>query len=206
MKKLFLLILITLEFSALADSANILTLFFIPSPTKLKWESPKVLTESVLKNEIINFLFSKTHSIGHANIEVKCKVQGKTVSFLTGMTGAENREVMDVLLKKKIGMGILLHTFKGHLDELPLIQKDFKQRFKNGKISYIRFLISEETCTRLNEYYVEYQRLGLQNSYGLSNRPLYKEGAGCSAFAASFVEVAGLFLPELEMKKNGRVN
>ncbi len=201
MKKYFLFLLLVIQGSLLAQTENSLTLYFIPSPSKINWNTPKDLTESVFKNEIISMLFSKTHSIGHANIQVNCNIQGKAVNFLTGMTGATNKEVKDVILKKKIGMGMLLHTFKGHLDDVSMVEKDFAKRFKSGKMSYLKFLISEETCARVNQYFVEFQARGYQNGYGLSNRPLYKEGAGCTAFAASFVEVAGLFLPELTMEK-----
>jgi hypothetical protein len=114
----------------------------------------------------------------------------------TGMTTANDSEERELLLWKKIGLGILFHTFEGRLQQEREIENDLEARFKNGKVSWITFKIRELTCLRLAQYYDEYRGNEYDRYYGLPLRPLYREGAGCSAFGASFLEVAGLLEPE----------
>jgi hypothetical protein len=47
-------------------------------------------------------------------------------------------------------------------------------------------------------YFEEYRDKGYGDHYGLPNRPLYREGAGCSAFGASFVKTAGILTEEFQ--------
>ena len=47
------------------------------------------------------------------------------------------------------------------------------------------------------EYFHEYRDRGYAQNYGLPLRPRYGEGAGCSAFAVSFLDVAGLLASDL---------
>src|SRR5262249_21617026 len=71
------------------------------------------------------------------------------------------------------------------------------QRLGRGHVAWIRFRVSDAACGRMRQYYDEYRARGLDRFYGLHLRPLYGEGAGCSAFGTSFLEVAGILDPEL---------
>jgi len=67
---------------------------------------------------------------------------------------------------------------------MKLIRKD---GFKYLIVLYILWKI---------DYHEEFIATGGDKHYGLVNRPLYHEGSGCSAFGASFLEVAGLLEDE----------
>jgi hypothetical protein len=95
-------------------------------------------------------------------------------------------------LRERYGYGILFHNFAGRLYSAEEISADNKSRFESGAISFMRWTISATTCSRIAQYFAEYVERGYDKSYGLPNQPRSGEGAGCSAFGMSFLEVAGL--------------
>ncbi len=89
-----------------------LTLYFIPSPFGLNWESPSKLARTI----IINKYSFKPRFMGHVNIDIQFQnEQGEKEHILTGMV-ASNLNAVPLLLKKKIGLGILWHSFPGRLE------------------------------------------------------------------------------------------
>ena len=146
--------------------------------------------QSTLRNESAG----DSHSIGHLNIEIKCAATSynDAVHVLTGATSASNNEARQLLLRERYGYGILFHNFAGRLYTAEEINADIKGRFENGTVSFMRWTISADTCSRIAQYFTEYVARGYEKSYGLPNQPRLGEGAGCSAFGMSFLEVAGL--------------
>jgi len=179
-KILLLLLLVTSS-----ARANYLSLHFYPAPTAVNWSSPSSLARSTVFNSIVAI----SHSIGHATVEVSCD-NGE--HFLSGATSADDKEQNTLLFKDKIGLGILFHDFHGRLQSDREITSELTERYKTGHLGVVTYLISTSTCQRLSNYYHEYVKLGYGQHYGLSNRPRYREGAGCTAFAKSFLDIAGL--------------
>ncbi len=166
-----------------------LTVYVYPSPYGIDWSSPKNLTRTAIRNQ-----FNRIgRSIGHIHIEIKSPQK----QILTGMIQKSKIEERKLLFLDQIGFGILLHSFKGALETTEDILKELERRkTKIGKLSFIRFLISKNTFDRLEQYLNEYKNTDLH--YGLPNRPRYLEGAGCTAYATSFLEVGGILLDELK--------
>ena len=137
----------------------------------------------------------KPNFMGHVDIELKATLpSGEKVQFFTGMV-ASNLNAKTMLFKKKIGMGIVFHSFSGRMDGPEDIEKYFENK---ERINFLCLKISAETAQKIYQYYQEYKQQKIYQYYGLSNRPLYKEGAGCSAFAVSFLQVAELMNSEVE--------
>lgn len=188
MKRLWTAVgLLALSLPARSDE---LTLYFIPSPNGIDWSTPGNMVKDVLKAQI----GGKAHSIGHVNIRVDCPTLGR--SRLTGMTSDGNTEERELLFERGYGLGILFHTFLGRLDHEPEIEPDLRAMARERRLSSLRFAISTPTCARLLEYLDGFVARGDHLKYGLPNRPRYGEGAGCSAFGASFIELAGLMNDE----------
>jgi hypothetical protein len=173
-----------------ATFAAELTLRVYPSPTGVSWKSPRRLAWSVVVNSLASSPFTRPHEIGHVSVELQCEGPGPRV--YAGMTSAESTTERRLLLRDQIGLGILFYTFDGKLDGEAEIRPDWEERREKGHGSWITFVIRDETCQRLRQYHAEYQARGLQQFYGLPLRPRQGEGAGCSAFAASFLELAGV--------------
>jgi hypothetical protein len=176
-------------------SENTITLYFIKSPYSIDWHSPKTLARSIIKNY---FSFQKNF-MGHVNIELKGKLpSGDDVDILTGMV-AGNLNAKKMLFVKKIGLGVVFHSFKGHLESRADVGEMVNKYLeRNNRINYLTFKISSETLQKLVEYHTQYNQENLQKFYGLYNRPRYKEGGGCSAFGASFLDIAGLLFEEFK--------
>ncbi len=165
-----------------------LVLFFYPSPG-LDWTNPKGLTYTTTRNKLLG----RPRSIGHVSILVRSPED----YILTGMTQLLKNEGRKEVLFDGHGLGILLHNFKGALESREhLIPELYKRSQKPGWLSYFRILTNEAINKRLHEYVGEFRKNKYDAFYGMKNRPLHGEGSGCSAFAASFLETAGLLTDE----------
>jgi hypothetical protein len=176
--------------------ANSITLYVIPPSGRLSWDSPRAIATTALAS----LLQSGYHPIGHVTARVECAYKGQNVAFWTGMTSSrDNPSDSDLLLKKKIGMGVFYYSFNGLLETEPRIRADLA-RAQNmiGRLFTLKFLINSDHCERIDRYFSEYQRQGVGRVYGLVHRPRHREGAGCTAHAATFLEVAGVMSPAMK--------
>lgn len=171
-----------------------MTLYFIPSPKGINWESPTTLARDILKNKLAR----DNRFMGHVNIELDYyNEQGKHIHFITGMV-ASNLNAVPLLLKEKIGLGVVFHSFDGRLEDKEELRPEFERRFEKGNeaINFAKFKINNKTAQRVEHYLAEYAAHDIHSYYGLVNSPLHGEGSGCSAFGASFMDVAGLLEEE----------
>jgi hypothetical protein len=179
-----------------AAQAHEIVLHFYPSPAGASWRTPRSLTQSVLLNSFLPQPFPVRHAIGHVAVGVRCGGEDKPFDELTGMTSADETEDHRLLLKEKVGLGILFHTFSGRLQDSTEVQRDIDSRLPTGGISWLRVEVSPQTCERALTYVRQFRDRGYSKFYGLPLRPRYGEGSGCSAFGASVLEVAGVLDPE----------
>ena len=191
-RKGLLLLCFLCAHQAFASEGNSLTLYFYHSPRKLNWKSPGQLTRSVVASVALDELNGHDGiALGHVSVEVKCSDSWR---FHSGMTQSNPTESMGLLLGKRIGLGILFHSFKGRFET----EKEVEDRLKKKKIkyNYVDFSISNSTCLRLKEYIEVFKEEKLDKYYGLSLDPRKREGAGCAPFAISFLELIGVLSPE----------
>jgi|GEM_PF-857216 len=190
-------------FSSTQD--NSVTLYVIPPPNKLSWDSPRDITKTAL----LSSLNSGFHPIGHVTVKVECSFKGQNISFWTGMTSSvDNPSDNDLLLRDKLGLGIFYYAYQGYLESGAEIQTDvLKAKEEINRLFTLKFLINDQHCERIQNYFNEYKANQVDKIYGLVYRPRFREGAGCTAYAVSFLEVAGLMEAEflLYWSKNVRV-
>lgn len=154
----------------------------------IDWTSPRSLATSTIWNTIL----SRQRTLGHVAVELSCKKE----YVLTGQTGDTSKR-FSLLLGKGYGLGILFHKFPGRLETEELLSKEILRRFKeNDNLAAVTFKLQEPTCQALIEYFRDFKSRNVQKYYGLDLRPLHQEGAGCSAFAMSFLKVGNLMLPD----------
>jgi hypothetical protein len=170
------------------SKGNYLSLYFIPSPYGVDWSNPR----SVLLSNVRNQFSFKPRKLGHVNVHLKCESETEE---LTGMYSPQMNSKTQILINGA-GYGILWHSFPGALEEKELLQLELPNYISENRLSLVRLKISSSVCKKLKNYLSEYKSQNFQKSYGLFNRPRLKEGAGCSAFGVSFLDIANLLQQE----------
>lgn len=195
-KILIVLVLILVKVqSVLAETTGMnnydeMTLYFIPSPYGLDWDTPASITRTTIKNEIT----LKDRHIGHVAIELKCT---DGTHLITGMTG-DVSVAKKLLFREGLGLGLLFYNFNGSIETTEKLKSEIEIKAKQGRLSFLQFKIKSATCKRLVQYVNEFTSKGYMANYALPHRPRYGEGSGCSAFGASFIELAGLMEEEFK--------
>lgn len=184
--------LLFFSFQAFAD-VNYLRLYFMPSsPVRIEWDNPKNLVDSTIAAGFSN----RNHPISHTTVELNCPDIG--VHFHAGAVSADKNTSMKLLFEEKIGLSIMAGAWPGRLETQPEILDSLNYRgVRNGMLSAATFTINASTCSRLNDYYKGMESRSGSRFYGFAARPRRHEGAGCSAFVASFLEVGGILTPEI---------
>lgn len=163
---------------------NEMTLFAIPAPKLLglSWRRPGGLARRTLLNVGLGF----SRALGHAAVRLSC--EGRT---FTGSVYDTGNEFQTMVMNEKAGLGVLFRTVPGTMEQPEELQSTFAERYGSGRISFIRFALSRETCSALLDYAKAFTAANIAKEYGFV-RPLYREGAGCSAFSMAFLELANL--------------
>jgi hypothetical protein len=182
--------------------ADQLTYYVYPPPLGIDWASPATLIWSAVLNDVLTNgqRFRNLHMIGHVNFDLQCDPSSELPEgdrIVTGQTNSDDNQMNSDILTKGYGLGALLAQYSGRWETESEIEADLPERFLTGMIAYIQFEVSPTTCARAVEYLQEYQARGYDQIYGgLEDRPRYGEGAGCSAFGESLLEIAGVMPPE----------
>ena len=179
------------------EAENSLTLFVATPPKKLSWKSPSSLMWSTVKSGFKSNFFS----IGHAMIHLRCDATKESLAIdeQTGATSTESSDDKDLVLDDGIGLGVLFHTFDGELNTREYVTKRLRMASDlQNRLSTFKILINEKTCQKLSTYLKEYRLKKVDSRYGLSLVPRKAEGSGCTAFGASFFELAGFLNSEIK--------
>lgn len=194
--KSFMLILCFLfsVFISTQLEAQELTLYTIPSPSEINWSSPRSLFRGAVANNLTLRHKKAKRAIGHVFIELRHTERGERI--LTGSsTQKDEDDSFSQIFRHRIGLGILFHDIAGRLEKTSDLLAELPDRLESGRISYIRFLISDETYDRLKSFLEEYRARGYGNIYNGLNLPREGLGAGCSIFGITFLELAGVMHP-----------
>ena len=99
----------------------------------------------------------------------------------------------------------MFYPMAGKLQSKAEVKEDLNERYIKGNLNWITFKISKSTCQRVKKYLTTYKEENIQNIYGLVFNPRKKEGAGCSAFGMSLLQVAGLMTDEFKTEFAQRI-
>ena len=183
------LVLLPFLFSTFISRPQTLTIYSIPAPRSYHWNSPGKLVFSYLSNFITRTpRGSKRHLIGHMMVELK----DSTRHVIAGVSAGKKARMTRKVVFQGHGLGILFEKINGVMEETAVNLPDIQQRSATGEIAFLQFRVNQPVFDRLWKYYTEYKERGYHHFYNGLNNPLKGEGAGCSAFAFSFLEVAGL--------------
>lgn len=179
---------------------NRLTVYVIPSKVKYDWSSPHTLYKSFIKNYTKNLFSKKNYVLGHAFVDLHpVEPDGR---IFTGMRSVSKKEQKELIYKKHYGLSILGCDMAGRLESQEELAEKIEYFAGRGQLGYIAFLISDAAADRLADFFREYKLSHDCDTcpeirYGGAFYPRYHgEGAGCSAFVISFMEIAGLLADE----------
>lgn len=182
------MLLLTVFLAGLTYTQEI-TIYSIPSPKGINWDSPRKLVFSYINNTFARSRYGKEkHPIGHMIVEMK----DSSRYTLVGTTSQAHSGMTKKVIRKGYGLGILFEIINGRLDEEYVNLPQLKQRCETGDITFIKYRINQTVFNRLWQYLQEYKLKGYDRLYNGFNKPREGLGAGCSAFAHSFLEVGGL--------------
>ncbi|MFL5785943.1 MAG: hypothetical protein ACJ76H_15095 [Bacteriovoracaceae bacterium] len=176
MKKLLFFFL----FSATSAGAAQLTLITTPPAVPLDWSSPGSLFSSILKNKI---RFEK-RPLGLTAVKISCPTWEQTIALVP-----KSFSVIGELLVDGRGLGLLYHTFPGELVDP---SEEVKTNLENEKTRFVRYLISDNHCIRIEAFLKDFREKKVGEKFGLPHRPLMAEGGSDTSFAVAVLEVAGV--------------
>lgn len=186
-----LLIGILSLFISISSFADSLTLHLIKSPKGINWKTPFSLTTSTLKNQIANTGDKRAFSISHVFVELNCSSIGTHI--FRGQTSIADSGEVELIFKKKYGLGVMFHTYEGFYETDEVVLRDLAPYRESSRYGSFTAKVSPSTCERLLQYEKEYVGRGYGLLYsGLQADPLKGEGAGCSAYGMSYMRVGGL--------------
>ena len=202
-KKLCLVLLLVSSHSFAKYDSSYITMYSFKSPYGIDWSTPSTLALSAIKNSLAYRLgiTDNRRNIGHSAIKVSCNIkEGERKEFYTGMGAvASNKEAIKLLWNNS-ALGVLLHRYKGKLDTEAGLISDIEEGQKTGAINSVTYLIDDAKCEELNQHFDEWKKRKAYLNYGLIEKPLDYTGAGCSAYAVSYLRLNGI-APEEHKKE-----
>ena len=177
-----------------------ITLYFITSTGKIKWDNPSKLLKSTNLAYLKATLKGNSYVIGHTHARITSALLD--APLYTGMVGAVHSDKADLILKKKVGLGSLGATIRGKMETEESIKSGLKRYGKMNMVSYIKFKINATAVQRILHfinYYGQKTECGFApcEKYNGALWPRYeKEGSGCSAFVMTLLDVANIVPPE----------
>jgi len=145
----------------------------------------------------VNKGLGMSRGIGHAAVRLECAAtEDRPAGHYLGSVVATGDEFREMVLQDKAGLGVLFTTVPGRLERADELESTFEERYRTGRVAWLRMGISSQTCHALLDYADEVEARGIGDRYGFV-RPLHQEGAGCSAFSMAFLQLAGLVEPDM---------
>jgi hypothetical protein len=173
-----------------------LTVYVIPTMHSLDWSSPSSLYKTMLKCYTKTFFLADNYMLGHLGVRLNTPLLEKPM--LVAMTSGEKYEKLNLVLKERIGFGILGAFWKGRLEPEQELNHMLKVYAKRNKLAFLKYRLNEAGMKRIlafiNQYAAKPNGVYSPSSfYGGTLWPLYhNEGSGCSNFGIAMLELAGL--------------
>lgn len=177
-----------------------LTLYLIPSPEPIIWNSPADLYTSFKKGYAKELFLREKYLLGHLFVGISSPIVDKP--FFIGMASASKKEKSRLVLKEKIGLSILSCDLKGRLETSEELEKKMKYYLKRNRLAQITFKVSEYGMSRVLKFIEVFStkfddRYAPSDFYGGAFNPRFHyEGSGCTAFGMAMLELCGISLEQ----------
>lgn len=198
---LFVLLIITFFCTLKANSQNKeseheLTVYVMPTMHPLDWGSPAKLYKSMMSCYVKTITLPDNYLLGHLSVRLKTSLLDKPIYI--AQTSGSLQEKLDLVLKQKVGFGILGAPMQGRIETADEINHKLAVYTKRNKLSFIRYKINEAAAARMMKFMQQYsakmnEKYSPSDFYGGSFWPLYHgEGAGCTAFGMALLDLVDI--------------
>ncbi len=177
-----------------------ITIYVITSTGDINWSNPSDLFKSMNVCFFNAALQKNYYVIRHAQARIISSSLPDTL--FTAMTSIDKSENANAVLVKKVGFGTLGLNVRGKIEPENEIKRSLELYSKRNKVAYVKFIINEEAVRRILKFINYYGKVN-ENGFSPSNYyngALYprfeNEGAGCSAYSMTLLDVANVLPPE----------
>jgi hypothetical protein len=183
-----------------------LTIYVIPSPVELDWNSPATLYQTYRKSLLSAVLTGNPYSMGHLFIKLTTPLLEEP--FFAGMSSVSRKEQKNWVYKEKAGLGVLGVGIRGIMEKGDKLNLVKKTNIKRNRLVAITYRLSDIAAERVLRFIEEFEKKNdaghlPSGYYGGAFWPLYEqEGAGCTAFGMAMLELAGIKQSEIENWKH----
>lgn len=160
-----------------------LTIYVIQSYSPINWKSPSSLYRSSVESYTKSLFKKNAYSIGHLFIEFSTPLLDSVV--ITSIRSASGAEKRRLVMKDKIGLGLLGAVMQGRMES--------REELKKG-LRFITYRINDESALRVIEFLEKFtKKSDGQNApcdfYSGAFWSRYEnEGGGCTSFGLSDME------------------
>lgn len=202
---LFLLVvnqLVSAQSNNNSEAVHEITIYAMPTLYPLNWDNPALLYNSMKDCYFKTVLESDNYLLGHIAVSVASPLLPKPLFI--AMTSADAQEKVNLVLKQKIGFGILGATLKGRIEREDELLHKFNVYAKRKKLAFITYRINTKAVQRILSFIDTYSKKTSSGSapcdfYGGAFWPRYRnEGSGCWAFGMALLSTANLLTAETE--------
>lgn len=179
-----------------------ITLYAMPTLYPLDWNSPASLYKSMKDCFIKSRNVKDNYLLGHLAVKIKSTLLEAPMLF--AMTAANKWERINLVLKEKIGFGIMGYPLEGRLETEQELNRKLAIYAKREKLAFITYKINETAAKRMISFMKEISSTKEDNKaacnyYGGAFWPRFEnEGSGCSAMGMALLDVANLLPPEAD--------
>lgn len=183
-------------FSTGDSSIHQLTIYAMQSIQPIDWKSPASLYRSVRKGFVSQICRKNQFLLGHLVVRFESPLNENPV--FSGMVSSSKKEKRQLVMKEKVGMGILGAALQGHLETGDTVARQIRKYERLGKVAFVRYYINEEAAGRISRFINQFRHsteggFSPSSVYGGIFWPRYEnEGAGCTAYGMAMLDLAGI--------------
>ena len=165
----------------------------MPTLMPLNWDSPATLYKTMKKCYVQTIGIKDNYLLGHVAIKLTTHLLNKPL--IIGKMAASPVERVNLVLKDKIGLGILGIPLKGKLESEEQINHKLNIYAERKKLTFLKYKINDKAALRIIEFVDKYsQKMNYKYApcdfYGGAFWPLYRnEGSSCSTFGIALLEL-----------------
>lgn len=184
------------------EKSSEVTLYIMPTMHPLDWSSPAALYETMKDCYVKTIGLPDNYLLGHLAVRLESPLLESPI--LMAQTSGSVEEKTDLILKQKVGFGIIGAALTGRIETEKELEHKLNVYAKRKKLAFLKYKISDKAMHRILTFIDKYkQKINDKNAacdfYGGAFWPRYhNEGGGCTTFGFALLDLVNALTPETE--------